>query len=128
MPIEMKEIHSQSEKSKICDSILRALPNWFGIEESIIDYTNQVKEMSFCSAFVDGELVGFVAIKDHNSYTSEICVMGILTDFHRQGIGKELIHWCENYCINVLVHAICIFVRNRVNSTNTHEHKINKEF
>ena len=99
MVFEVKEVHEQEAKSKICDRILRALPNWFGNEAAIIDYTAIVRDMPFLSAFVDGEPVGFAAIKDHNPYTAEVCVMGVLASYHRQGIGRELICRCEEYCL-----------------------------
>ena len=95
---EMKEIINREQKSDICNNILRALPNWFGVEASIAEYTNQVKNMPFCAVFINKEPVGFVAVKEHNQYTAEICVMGVLPNFHRQGIGKKLICWCEVYC------------------------------
>ena len=54
--------------------------------------------MPFWVAY-DGESpVGFIALKVHNAYTAEICVMGILRDYHRQGIGKKLIACCEEFC------------------------------
>jgi len=99
MEYELSEIVDKDKKSEICNAILRALPNWFGIESAIVDYSNQVRDMPFLSAFVSGEPVGFVAIKDHNQYTAEICVMGILRDYHRQGIGRKLVKWCEDYCM-----------------------------
>ena len=34
-------------KSKICDEILRALPEWFGIEESIVEYVADVETLPF---------------------------------------------------------------------------------
>lgn len=88
----------QDKRSEICNDILRSLPDWFGIEESIVDYVNQVKDMPLYAAFSGESPVGFVAIKDHNPYTAEVCVMGILPQYHRQGIGKKLVHWCEEYC------------------------------
>ena len=99
MVLELKEVIEKDKKSEICNTILRALPNWFGIEVSIVDYVNQVRDMPFLSAFVSGEPVGFIAIKEHNHYTAEVCVMGILRDYHRQGIGRKLIRNSEEYCI-----------------------------
>jgi len=96
--IKIKEIQNPSEKSTICNNILRALPNWFGHEASIVDYTDKVKEMPFYAAFDSDKVVGFIALKTHNIHTSEVCVMGILEDYHRQGIGKILIEHCESYC------------------------------
>ncbi|MCL2843715.1 MAG: GNAT family N-acetyltransferase [Oscillospiraceae bacterium] len=96
--IQMQEIMNPDEKSEICNTILRALPSWFGVEASIVDYTNQVKNMPFYTALSDGSPVGFVALKTHSSVSSEIYVMGILHAYHRQGIGKRLIAVCEQYC------------------------------
>ena len=99
MTIELKEVNEQDKKSEICNAILRALPNWFGNESAIIDYTYQVRDMPFLTAFVDREPVGFVAIKEHNQYTAEVCVMGTIIGYHRQGIGSKMIQWCEEYCL-----------------------------
>jgi len=96
--IEIKEILIPDEKSEICNSILSALPTWFGNDESIIDYTNKVKQMPFFAAYAKDSVVGFIAIKFHNEYTAEVCVIGILEAYHRQGIGKMLIESCESYC------------------------------
>jgi ribosomal protein S18 acetylase RimI-like enzyme len=96
---EIVEIIIPEEKSKICNDILRALPNWFGIESSILDYIKQVQKLPFYAAYKDNKAIGFVAVKVHNSYTAEVCVMGILKEYHRQGIGKILINCCEEYCI-----------------------------
>jgi len=96
--IEIKEIFNADEKSKLCDSILRALPNWFGNEPAIVDYTEKVKGMPFYAAYDGSAAIGFVAVKIHNPYTAEVCVMGILKDYHRQGIGRRLVEHCEIYC------------------------------
>jgi len=96
--VEIKEIFNSDEKSNICDSILRALPNWFGNEPSIVDYIEKVKHMPFFVAYNENIPVGFIAIKVHNPHTAEVCVMGILRDYHRQGIGKRLVECGEMYC------------------------------
>jgi len=102
----IKEISSAEEKAAICDNILRQLPNWFGIEESIVDYVAGVMNRPFYCAF-DGVVgretsthqpIGFVSLLVHNPHTAEIYVMGILEQCHRQGVGRELVEACENYC------------------------------
>lgn len=42
--------------------------------------------------------IGFVALKVHNPYTAEICVMGVLKEYHRGGIGRQLVSHCEAFC------------------------------
>ena len=98
--IEIKEIVEPDTKSYICNETLRSLPDWFGIDASIVDYVEKVKEMPFYAAYDGNSAVGFIAIKVHNQYTAEVCVMGILKGYHRQGIGKILIEYCEMYCKN----------------------------
>jgi len=98
MKIEIREIKAADEKSKICNSILRALPNWFAIEASIVDYVAGVGDNAFFCAFDGSTPVGFVSLKVHNRYTAEIYVMGLLEKCHGQGIGRKLVETCEDYC------------------------------
>jgi ribosomal protein S18 acetylase RimI-like enzyme len=96
----LKNVIDKDQKLKICEDILRDLPEWFGIEEALIDYTKDVQEMDFFSVYVEEKPVGFIAIKTHNNYTAEVYVMGILKTYHRQGIGKKLIQAGQTYCKN----------------------------
>ena len=96
--IEIKEITALDEKSSICNDILRALPDWFGVETYIVNYVEDVRSMPFFAAFNCDKIIGFVAIKVHNLFTAEVCVMGVLQEYHRQGVGKQLIEICEKYC------------------------------
>jgi len=91
-------VSESGEKSDICNKILRALPDWFGVEAGIVDYVGQVRSMPFYAAFDGASPVGFVAVKVHNAFTAEVCVMGILREYHRHGIGGKLIERCEAYC------------------------------
>ena len=106
--IIIKEIFEPNEKSKICNTILRALPDWFGVEASIVDYAEQVKKMPFYAAVNDNKAVGFVAVKVHNEYSAEICVMGVLKEYHKQGIGKKLVEYCEKYCTDNKIEFLTV--------------------
>lgn len=96
--IILQEITRPEERSHICEAILRALPQWFGIESSLVDYVQRVRSLPFLAALDGGRPVGFLAIQEHNPYTSEVCVMGVLAAFHRQGVGRLLIERCEALC------------------------------
>lgn len=97
--VQIIEITTPEEKSRICESTLRALPEWFGIEEAIVDYTADVRDMPFYAAMTHDHIVGFVAIKEHNEHTAEVCVMGVLREYHHQGTGRALIEACKHYCV-----------------------------
>lgn len=97
---EIEEIIDANTKSDICNNILRSLPGWFGVEQSIADYVAQVRSLPFYASYdQENDLpVGFAAVKPHSPYAAEICVMGVLEEYHRKGIGKMLTSSCEDYC------------------------------
>lgn len=97
--LDIRTVSKDNEKCSICELILKALPNWFGLEESIKEYINGVKDSTFFSVYVGEIPVGFMSIKEHNEFTSEIYVTGILEEFHRRGIGKRLIKAIEDMLI-----------------------------
>jgi len=96
--VNILEIISVREKVNICNAILRALPSWFGIESSIVEYVEQVQAMPFYAAFDGDKPVGFVAVKVHTRFAAEVYVAGVLEAYHRAGIGRRLIACCEAYC------------------------------
>ena len=95
---EIRMVTEEEEKSRICNEILRGLPAWFGIEAAIVNYVKEVRELPFFAAYDGGGPVGFLAVKEHNPYTAEICVMGVRQDRHHQGIGRALVTEAEAYC------------------------------
>lgn len=92
------EITDAREKSALCERVLRALPEWFGIESSLADYVQSVRELPVYAAMEGNAAVGFLALKDHNAHTAEIHVMGALPDHHRKGAGRALIAKCKEVC------------------------------
>jgi len=93
--IVVKEINDDLIKSAITEKILRQLPEWFGIEESLLEYIENVKQKMFYAAYDGENVVGFICIKYHNQYTADIHLIGMLKQYHRRGIGKELVAVAE---------------------------------
>jgi ribosomal protein S18 acetylase RimI-like enzyme len=80
-----------------CERILRALPDWFGIEESNRAYVESLRRLAGAVAESDGEIVGFVALEEHDPKSLEIHVMGVDPGRHRRGIGRELVRWSRDF-------------------------------
>ena len=78
-------------KSKVCESILRSLPLWFGLEYAIVNYIKDVKTMDTWVAYDGDSPIGFISIHKHFEYSAEIHVMGIRSEYHRKGIGHTLL-------------------------------------
>jgi len=96
--LKISKVSGPQEKSAITEKILRALPEWFGIEKAIVDYGENCKSTRFFIAAKTKKAVGFISLKTHNPYTAEIYVMGVIKELHRKGIGRALIEHCEKYC------------------------------
>ena len=119
--IKLKKITTPNEKASICNDILRALPNWFGVESSIVAYVGQVKSMPFYAAFDENKAIGFVALRIHGAYTSEVCVMGILQEYHRQGIGRQLVEVCETFCRESKMEFLTVKTLDESRESNSYE-------
>lgn len=79
----------------ICEKIFRSLPDWFGIEESIVDYVDDIQIMETWTAKINGTMLGFITIHQHNQYSAEIQVMAIFKQYQGQGLGLQLVEKAE---------------------------------
>ena len=87
----IEEIKDKQLKRHIARSILETLTDWFGITESREQYIKDCEEQIFVAAKEAGKEIGFICLKETGKDTVEIAVMGVLKEYHRHGIGKELI-------------------------------------
>jgi GNAT superfamily N-acetyltransferase len=96
--IEIIEIKDANEKSEVTERILRKLPHWFELESGIVEFVNGVKDKPFFAAKLGDKVVGFVSVENHNKYSSEIYVMGVLPENRGGGVGRKLIEhiWGRN--------------------------------
>lgn len=86
----VRQIYNKTEKMGIARRILEALPDWFGIPEAREEYIRDSGEQLFFTAGEEGKPIGFLCLKETGRETVELSVMGVLKEFHRQGIGREL--------------------------------------
>lgn len=79
-----------------CEPILRSLPEWFGIEDAIIHYLQEIENLPTFITQENNQVIGFLTLKLHTDFAAEIYVMGIRPDAHRQGLGRRLVHKAED--------------------------------
>ena len=84
------QLTSSTEKQAVTRSILEALPEWFGIPEAREDYITESGDKQFFCPYDADKPVGFLYLKETGTATVELYVMGVLKEYHRQGIGREL--------------------------------------
>jgi len=92
---EIKYIWQEFGSVDNCESVLRALPDWFGIEDSIVAYVETMQNYPILKALKGDDIIGFASVKKHNASAAEIYVMAVLPAYHRLGIGREIMSAVE---------------------------------
>lgn len=96
--ITIKRVEDLDEKTRITLEIMNALPEWFSPPEDIVNKSVIHREYPFIAAYDSGKAVGFAALKIHNRYTADVYNLGVLREYHRTGIGHQLMNACVQYC------------------------------
>ncbi len=86
--IEAPDAH---DKSPICESILRALPDWFGIETALMQFVREAADLPMLVAVEDAAAIGFITLRQHSACAWEIHAIGVRAERHRRGIGRRLL-------------------------------------
>jgi len=101
--MEIKQLTDNSEKQNVTRLILEALPDWFGIPEAREGYIKESADKIFFCAYDRDRPIGFLYLKETGNDTVELYVMGVLMEFHRNGIGRNL-KYSPHYGMNG-IHA-----------------------
>ena len=88
--IRIISVEESAERQRISRTVLEALPDWFGIPESREQYIKESAEQRFFAAYDSEKPIGFLCLKETGKETVELCVMGVLKDYHRKGVGRKL--------------------------------------
>ena len=94
--MQIKIIVSDADKEIIARTILESLPDWFGIPEATEEYIADSKGRPFFCAYADDTPIGFLYLKETGRHTVELAVMGVLKEYHRQGVGRILFAEAKN--------------------------------
>ncbi len=89
MGIDVVCVTLPDAREHISRTILKALPDWFGIPEAIEDYARDCRELETWVAFDGGTPVGFFALKETSDVAEDMHVLGILHSHQRAGIGRR---------------------------------------
>lgn len=92
----IKQILDENEKRRIARYVLEALPDWFGIPEARDDYIEKSAGQLFFAAIEDSAPAGFLYLKESGKDTVELYVMGVLKEYQRHGIGRNLFEASKN--------------------------------
>ena len=74
----------------IARALLENLHDWFEMNESREQYIRECSDWMFFAAKENGEYAGFLCLKETGRQTVELAVMGVLREYHRNGLGRAL--------------------------------------
>ena len=86
----VKLINTAEEKRSIARQVLEALTEWFEVPETREDYIQKSGDWIMVASFDEDVPNGFLCLKETGKDTIELAVMGVLKNYHRQGIGTQL--------------------------------------
>jgi GNAT superfamily N-acetyltransferase len=88
----MVEIVSGRADPTAVDRLLRSLPDWFGIEASIVEYVRDAgAKPTYLAIDESGDVVGVMLVTHHNASTTEIHLMAVAAEHQRRGVGRALV-------------------------------------
>ena len=96
--ITIKAVENKDKKTRITLEVMNALPEWFSPPEDIVNKSVIHREYPFIAAFDGSKAVGFAVLKIHNEYTADVYNFGVLKEYHRMGIGHQLMTACVDFC------------------------------
>jgi ribosomal protein S18 acetylase RimI-like enzyme len=87
------EVTEPEQRARICEGVLRALPDWFGIASAVDHYIEAAVELPTFAVDRDA----FLSLKLHTPAAAEIYVMGVRPERHRRGLGAALVSAAEAF-------------------------------
>lgn len=92
----VERIRDAALKRTIARRILENLLDWFELDESREQYIRECSDWMFFAAKEQGDYAGFLCLKETGRQTVELAVMGVLREYHRNGLGSALFHEAKN--------------------------------
>lgn len=101
-------VTSGEQAPETVERLLRSLPEWFGIESSIVEYVEHAHRLSTYLAWRGAEPqdgggaeagerapVGVILAARHFPGAAEVSLMAVDPAMHRQGVGRSLVEAVE---------------------------------
>ena len=95
-----KIIGPELDRGEDCGAILRSLPKWFGIEESVQMYELDSSRYPGFGCEVDGALSGFISLKEHFPRAWEVHCIAVLATERDTGVGSRLLAHAEDWLVS----------------------------
>lgn len=82
--------------ARACESLIAALPEWFGIPEANASFLEGLATTPSWVALLGEDVVGAVTLEQHFEGSFEVLFMAVRPEHHRRGIGRALLARAES--------------------------------
>ncbi len=93
----MRFAGSRLDASQQCEEVLRTLPMWFGIEESLRMYVRDSVRLPGFAVYVGDAMLGFISLKQHFAQAWEVHCVAVRAESRNRGYGKALMAHAERW-------------------------------
>lgn len=93
----MKILGPSLQRQSECEAVLRSLPKWFGIEESLMEYVADTGQKPTFAIESDGKVVAFLSLHEHFPESWEVHCIAVHADFRGKGQGSHLLAHAEDW-------------------------------
>jgi len=83
-----------------CEAVLRSLPQWFGIEESLLEYVEATEALPTFAWQNNGVVCGFISLKQHFKRSWEIYCLAVHSEHRKRQVGTLLVTHAESWLRN----------------------------
>jgi GNAT superfamily N-acetyltransferase len=90
--VNISTVAGSDELARTTARLLDQLPAWFGRPEANAAYVRSASELPAVVARTGEQTIGGLLYRRHFPQAAEIHLMAISPEWHRQGIGKAMIH------------------------------------
>ena len=101
MPLVPEIFPAGPDGPRLCEPVLRSVPEWFGIESATLKYIADTARMPTWVAMVDGlaaserRAAGFITINRHFPESAEVHCIAVHKDHHGRAVGTALLRFVE---------------------------------
>src|SRR5688572_20068339 len=93
----MELLGPQLQLESQCEAVLRSLPQWFGIEESLRMYASDTARLPTFALSETGAVVAFVSLLRHFAESWEIHCVAVHGNARGRGHGTALLNHAEQW-------------------------------
>ena len=94
--IEIREVRDANQKMAVVAQVLKDLPEWFGIPESIQAYIEGATTLQVWAAYQESDLTGFVSLSYSSEDCAEIDCLGVKKSYQGRKVGSQLLATLES--------------------------------